>query len=66
MPIFGHEFSAPIFGLDTVLVMWYLIQGYVHYYNKFNEQPFDNYINELAANPLLNKMIDIRLGTLVI
>jgi len=39
--------------------------GYVHYYNKFNEQPFDNYINELAANPLLNKMIDIRLGTLV-
>ena len=51
-------------GFSSIIILHVILffVGFVHYANIFNDQPFDNYLTELAAQPLLNKMIDIRLG----
>jgi hypothetical protein len=34
--------------------------GYLHFSNIFNHDPFDNYMNEMASNKILEQMITIR------
>ena len=36
------------------------ISGYLHFSNIFNHDPFDNYMNEMASNKILEQMITIR------
>ena len=37
-----------------------MFSGYIHFSNIFNHVPFDNFMNELAANKLISDMISIR------